>query len=271
MTPAQQALVDRWKGFLAKIDGRLDEIIAESQAGVDGLAAQFPDDTTALTNAMTGLDARVRQLREKIEETWDGQVEGKFDEQDAEGFLDLGLDMKADAELAIEEKWALWKTRAVADYHRKMEPLARAAMEKPVYCSQCGAELDLPTRRKTVSHTCPHCHAVNQVIPEAVVQLYFGAGAVAVAEAEAAPRRFEIERYREEVDRWRRAREWAPETIESMEKWERMELAYWRIYAQARAAHEEGEVDEEFVESRMKFFRKSSLETDQRWNKVHGS
>lgn len=270
MNSEQQALVDRWSGFLAKIDERLGAIITEAQAGVDALAAQYQDDTTILSNAITGLDHRVSQLKDKIEEAWDGQVEEKFDDMDVDGFLDVGLDMRSDFEMAFDEKWALWKVGALAGYYRRMEPLVKAALEKPIYCTQCGGDLELPSRKKIVSVNCAHCGAVNQVIPEPVVSLYYGAGAHAMADEKAEPIRHQIERFRAEVDRWRRAREWAAEPIESMEKWEQMELSYWTTFAQTKAQFLGEPLDQELLDSRMTAFRKSSLENDQRWRRAKG-
>lgn len=272
MNAEQQALMQRWQAFLAKIDGRLDELIAEATQGVEALAAQYPTDTMPLGNAMSGLDNRIQQLRDKIDETWDSKVDEQFtDADDGDGFLDKGLDAKRDFEIAFDEKWTLWKCRAVADYHRKMLPLVQEALAKPVFCTNCGAPLGAGNAVQTVAITCKSCDAVVQVTPEAVVQIYYGGGAGhAFGEERSAPIRFQIERFREEVDRWRRAREWAPEPIESMDKWEQLELSYWQTYAQAKAELLGQPVDQELVDSRMRDFRKWNLENDQRWRKAKG-
>jgi len=267
MKAEQQALMERWRGFLNKIDGRLDELIAEAQQGVDMLAARSGADLAPLTNALSGLDYRIRQLRDKVSETWDSQGEPKFS---AARMLDAGLDAKRDYELAFDEKWALWKARAVAGYYRSLRPDAEAALKKPVYCTNCGAQLTLPDPTQISSVPCSHCSSVNQVIPEAVVQTYYGGAPRAIGEERAEPIRHEIERYRAEVDRWRRARNWAHESIQSMERWEQLELSYWRTLAQAQAELLGQPVDEELVESRMEAFRRYSLETDQVWVRAKG-
>lgn len=270
MNAEQQALVERWRGFLSKIDERLAGIVSECEAGVAGLTAQSPDDAMPISQAMTGLDHRIRQLDDKIEETWDGQVEDKFSDGGDGDFLDVGLDMKRDAELALEAKWTLWKAKALGDFYRQMWPRAQAAMAEPLPCTQCGTPLSVPTPHQSHTVPCPSCAAVNQIIPKGCIQQYFGGGSHAFAEELALPIRFEIERYREEVDRWRRARDWAPETIESMDKWHEMEVRYWRTYSEAKAKMLHEPVDEEYVESRLAQFRKYNLENDQRWRKAKG-
>jgi len=270
MNSDQKALMQRWEGFLGKIDGRLGEIIAEVAQGIAALGQSHGADTMPLTNAMSGLDHRVRQLREKIGETWDGQVEGQFSSHDSGGFLDAGLDRKRDFEIAFDEKWELAKTKAVADYFRALWPRAQQALAAPVGCTRCGAQLALPVRHKSSTATCASCGTVNQCIPDAVIQAYFGQGVQAFAEEASAPIRYQIERFREEVDRWRRARDWAPETLETLERWQGMERSYWETQATTRAQMLQEPADRAFVETRMDQFRKYSLESEQVWVRAHG-
>ena len=268
MNANQQALVDRWKGFLGKIHDRLNEICAEAEVGIRAIAAQHPDDPLPIGNAITGLDHRVRQLDDKIQETWDQQVEEKFS-SDPE-IHDLGLDMKQDAERALAERWELAKASWMTQVAHEAFPRAIAAIEKPAPCSACGAPLTLPTRLETVAATCTHCGVVNQVGPPPSVYYYFGFCVQNLAEAAALPIRHAIERQRIAADRWRRARNWAAEPIESLEEWERMEHQYWRTLAEERARLRNEPVDEKFVESRMAYVYKYSLETNQQWVRAKG-
>lgn len=272
MNAQQQALLQRWEAFCAKIDARLDELIAEARQGVEALARQYPTDTAPLGNALGGLDNRIAQLRERIEQTWDDSVEEKFEQADeGDGFLDVGLDARRDFEIDFDEKWDAWKARAVADYHRQMWPHVQQALQQPVHCTQCGAPLANPGQARTVAINCTHCGAVVQIVPDPAVSTYFGGGAAhAFGEEAAVAIRYQIERFREQVDRWRRAREWAHEPLESMEKWEAMELSYWQAYAGAQAQLLGQPVDEQLIESRMRDFRKHHLENDQHWRRAKG-
>ncbi len=275
MNAEQTALMERWNGFLQKIDGRLAELIAETEAGVGGLIQQYPEDYAPIGNALAGLDHRVSELRKKIDETWEGQVEPKFKSMRGENdvFWDAGLDRRADAQLAFDHTWAACKVRVTTAFYRNLWPRAQAALQKPVPCSRCGGELTLPTRTSSVSVTCGYCKAVTQVIPDKLVTMCFGAfgGAGHVFGEEAAMSlRFAIDRFRVDVDRARRAAKWAAEPVESLDRWEAMERAYWLKYAEAAAAVVGRAPDMELVESRMGAFRKYSLETDQRWRKSKG-
>ena len=271
MTPDQQALVSRFDGFLAKIEERLREIMTEAEQGVLGLIAQHPTDAMPLGNAMSGLDHRVRELKEKIQETWDQQIEPKYSALDSGGrFLDVGLDQKQDAETRFDEQWATFKARANSQFYRNLFGLATEAAKKPVPCTQCGAPLALSDRANSVSMHCGHCGAVNQVLRDPAISQYKLGSAHAFADEEALPLRFEIERFRIAVDRQRRATSWANESFESLERWHAMEHAYWMRYAEARARYSGEPVDHELVESRMTSFRKYTLETNQVWRAGKG-
>jgi predicted RNA-binding Zn-ribbon protein involved in translation (DUF1610 family) len=270
MNQAQAALLERWDGFLKKIDERLREIMEEAAAGLKAIVEQHPTDVLPLTNACSGLDHRVRELRNRIQQTWEQQVEPKFSEVGGEGFLDQGLDRKADFEQAFDEQWARFKAGAVAHFYRNLWPLAQAAMQKPVGCSRCGGALPLPVRHESVSLHCPYCGVVNQVIAESAVAQYFGGGGHAFAEEATLPLRFEIERYRMQVDRQRRAAGWPEESVQSLQRWHDLELAYWTRYAEIRGQLTGAGIDREYIESRMEQFRKWSLESHQGWRRAQG-
>lgn len=99
---------------------------------------------------------------------------------------------------------------------------------------------------------------------------WWGAGVEALAELAALPLRFEIDRFRVEADRWRRARKWAAEPVESLEKWRRLELGYWRTKADARARLTGEAPDEALVASRMEMFDRYNLQTNQTWVAARG-
>ncbi len=267
MNAEQQALVERWKGFLAKIFERLDEICAEAGPGLAAIGEMHPEDSLPIGNAVTGLDHRVRQLKDRIGETWDSQVEPKFEAAD---LLDTGLDLKADAEAQLEEKWSLAKAGWLSDLAHAARPRAEAALAQPVVCQGCGGPLSPPTRLTTVAVNCGHCGVVNQVAPPMAVTHYFGWGVANLADAAALPHRHTVERQRVKADRWRRARDWAPEPIESLEEWESLERACWTAEATERARLRNEPVDEKFIESRMGSFYKYSLETNQLWVRAKG-
>lgn len=266
MNADQQALSARFEGFIEKIKGRLGDIMTEAAQGVAGLRSQNPTDFLPITNAISGLDARVRVLQEKLDETWENQIEDKYDDA---GILDHGITQLTAARMWLESTWATWKAKQAADFYRALEPLAREEMARPINCSQCAGPLQRTSPMESESITCPGCGAVNQVSPGPAALAYGGA-AQALAAEKALPIRLEIERYRQECDDWRRVRNWAAEPIEHYEKWEEMERSFWTTYAQTMAEVNGKPLDQDLIDARMKQFIKFSLESEQVWVKAKG-
>jgi hypothetical protein len=271
MNAEQTALVQRFNGFLQKIDDRLTELMNEAEAGLGALFAEHPDDPLVVGNAFSGLDYQIQQLREKVNATWEGQIEPAFSSLDSGGFLDVGIDRKEEFLIALDERWQTFKGQAAVAFYQGMQGLAEEAAAKEFRCSTCAATIDPPVRYESVSMTCPYCKAVVQIIPSMVVCQYYGTGAAhAVADAAALPLRFAIERYRAEVNRDRRGRSWGAETIQQLEKWEQMELAFWTKYVEVRGQHLRQPPDRELLDSRMKAFRQYNLENNQVWRRAKG-
>lgn len=265
---AQDDLWNRWEGFLAKIGERQRDIFVEAEEGIREIIESFPEDPAPIGNAIQGLRFRIDELRTKVNDTWDKQVSPKFEEQGG-AFRDRGLDRRVDFLQTLDEAWGLFAARMMAEFYRNLQPRAVAGGNKPVNCGTCGASMQLPTRKDTVSHKCSHCGALNQVMAERAVALYQGAGH-ANADLESLPLRHAIERFRIQVDRQRRAANWAPEPVESLDKWLAMERAYWEKFAAVKAQTLGGAPDSELVESRVGFFVEHTLKTDQRWRKAKG-
>ena len=264
MSPEQQQLFARWQAFLEKLAARLDETLAEAAAGLAQLVAAYPTDTLPLGNALSGIGHRVDELRDKIEKTWDQDVEDKFRDLDDDRFWDRGLDTKADAIRDLDEKWEALRVRVYGDLYRQAWHIAQKEMAQPAGCTHCGAELEKPLREPR-SVACPYCRAVNQLFPGPATAMYFGGGPHAFAEEQALPLRFAVARNRIQADRWRRDRHWAQEPVESLRQWHDDELAYWTRYADVHAQVLGGPRDAELIESRMSQFRRWNLENQQQW------
>ncbi len=270
MNAEQAALVERFNGFLQKIDDRLTELMGEAENGLGALFAEHPDDPLVVGNALTGLDYQIEQLRSKVQETWDGQIEAAFSNFDDGAFLDVGLDRKEDFLLAFSERWDTFKTGAMVAFYEAMRPRAEAGLRREYRCSACSAGIELPQQTEPASIYCPFCRAVNQVIPETVVVQYFGSGfgggvGHAAGEAAALPHRYAVERHKIAINRYRRARDWCPETLAQLEELEKLELAYWTTYVNTSAAATGRASDQALVKSRMDAFRKYELENNQVW------
>jgi phage FluMu protein Com len=263
---ANHPVMQRFEGFLGKIYARQQEIMTEAEEGLRGLLDQGPTDIGPYSNALSGLEHRYRQLRDRLESTWDEQIESTFEEAD---MLDAGLDRKADAVLDLDARWAKWQATQAANFYRNLAPIAQAQMAPQVFCTQCGSPLQNPDPLQLVNIACPGCSAINQVAPTEAVALFNGAGH-AYAEEKCVEIRAQIERFRHEVDLWRRDRDWCSEPLDSLEKWEQWERHYWTTYAQIVAESSGKPVDQALIDARMIQFMKYTLEMDQTWVRAKG-
>ncbi len=263
------ALMQRLETFLGKLAEKQAETFREAEAGFAGLREEFPEDPMPMGNALQGIRAQMFQLGQRVDEVWEQQIEKLFSAQ-APAALDRAIDRKEDAKRELDGRWRTFEAKVQADFYRALHPRAVAALAQPVPCARCSAVLSPSGVRRTTAITCPACGAVAQVAPLGPVGQYFGGAGHAFAEEAAMPQRLAIEARRVAVDRQRRAASWAPESMASLEEWERLEQGYWDTYGRVRASVTGDPVDAEFVKSRMDAFRKFSLETDQRWRKHRG-
>jgi hypothetical protein len=263
---ANHPVMQRFEAFLGKIYARQQEIMTESEAGLRGLIEQSPTDVGPYSNALQGLDHRYRQLREKLDSAWDDQIQELFEDAD---IFDAGLDRKAEAELDLDARWGQWEATQSANFYRNLAPMAEAEMAREVFCTQCGTPMQNPDPLKMVNIQCSACSAINQVAPTEAVSLFAGAGH-AYAMEKCSAIRAQIERFRHEVDLWRRARDWCAEPLESLEKWEQWERHYWTTYAQVEAETSGRPVDQALIDARMKQFIQFSLESNQTWVRAKG-
>jgi len=271
LSAEQETLWGRFAGFLAKIDERQKEIYAEAADGVREIIDAYPEDPMPLGNALQGLRFRLAELRTKVEDTWSKQIEDKFRAADTGGFWDRGLDHKTDFLQSLEEAWNVFEVKMNGEFYRKLKPRAEALMQKEVPCVGCGGSLPMPVRHVSVSVKCPFCNAVNQVLPEGAIAMFYVGGPLALAQEAALSLRHAVERFRIQAYRARRSPNgWRNEPIESFDRWEAMERAYWQTYIDTAAAASGLPADQALLDSRMQSFRDQELMRDQRWRKAKG-
>jgi len=261
-------LWQRWGDFLARIAERQREILVEAEAGVRAIIDRFPDDPLPLGNAIEGLRHRTHELETKVNDAWSQQVESKFAEI-GEAFADRGRDRKDDFLLDLAERWELFAAQMTCTFYRNVRNRAEAGGRRTVMCGHCGATLDLTTREHAVSHACEACGSINQVMADRAVAQRRGIGH-ATAELECIPLRYAIHRFRKQVHRQRRATGWAPEPVESMDRWLEMERAYWEKLVSVAAGVLGEPPDTALVKSRVDQFIELELDTDQRWRRAKG-
>ena len=259
--------LERWRGFLAKIAQRMEEVLTEADQGFTDLLPSSPTDTGTVGNAMQGIRFRVQALTSKISDTWSDQVS----DQMSGGNMDTAIAMMEDAQDALDARWERWRCHWEAQQYRNMWPLVQEAMNKPISCNKCGGPLQKATPHAMETIHCGSCRAVNNVFPEALVGQYFGGAAHAFAEQAAIEKRIAISAQRRQADRWRKGRSWADEPIESLRQYEAMERDYWATYfgTKAQIVPSPPEEQAKDVESRMRHFYES-MQHQNAWRKAAG-
>ncbi len=232
----------RWSALLAKIRARVDDICAETEAGATALIASNPRDPLALKTAMQALNARVDEIERKIERTWNGE---RLDSVEGPGGVRVhapqsAYDERHATEQYVQETWTRCKMRSFARFLRAMWPLVDAEMRKEVPCAQCGASLRPARRDRVESLACPHCHALNQVLPDVLVMTWFNEAPAGFALERHLEQRLAVLRAAREVERWReaeyrRTRERPVERPESRQRREQLARAYHEAFVSAKA------------------------------------
>ena len=145
-------VVERWRGFVQKVTGRLTEILNESNAGFDGLLQDPALDPITFVNAMNAIEIRYKDLRTKLATTYSESVV----------LPTLGGGREAhqllkDGEAWMEDTWERfrtgWNGRHVRVLYQRVGPL----MNKPAQCSRCGSQLTRTIFHQAESVTCGNC------------------------------------------------------------------------------------------------------------------
>lgn len=182
-------LLERWKSFLGKVEGRLGEVEAESEAGIEELLDINPADPgpisagfSAVQARFSGLQQKVELAREKLESEW----------EEAVGDLDL----EGPALQAVNHEWDLLRkqedafvqhltlrrekllTRKQADWARKLFGLAQGECARERACPQCGAAYRPEIQHAFSNMKCPFCGALNEVDPGSATGMYYQGGGV---------------------------------------------------------------------------------------------
>jgi len=219
-----KALIERWDTFLGKLSARVDEVLAEADAGFDQLIAINVTDPAPLSGAVSAFEARMHGLERKIEDAWD-----KLDEQLRSGSaLRVRDELRAKAD-ALHHRVELARTemsvRKRAKAARALAELAREEMQRPVSCSHCGGPLTPEVRHVASNVNCPACDAVNAIQPGTAAGSYYQGGALHALAEEAALPQWQL--MKQEEQRYNDLRRPGGEDLERLRQ---ATESYWRRY-----------------------------------------
>jgi hypothetical protein len=230
--------MERWRGFVQKVTGRLTEVLTESNAGFEGLLADPNLDPLTFGNAMNAITLRYKELRTKLVTTYSEQmvIATLLQGGEAKVLLDQ-------ADTWMEDTWERfrtgWNGRLVRTLWSRVQPL----MHRQVSCSRCGAQLPRTIFHQAESITCKSCQSVNSVSPDMLVYTYFAMAPDMIADEQTIGLKIAAER----------AQQSGAGRSQVHALWQQ----YWDAYAKARATIAPMSADEvkSYSESRMKHLR----------------
>ncbi len=162
-----QAVINRWDAFLASIEKRHAELMAEALQGCEALHLQTGLDPSAMTTAWSGVNARALGLETKISDTWSDKVDDALDDAGASSAVwdrELAKGEALGDRLELERERV--RVRIFADAARRLMERASHEQQTEHHCTQCGALLAVPEgTSRAINLTCPHCQAVNTYEP----------------------------------------------------------------------------------------------------------
>ncbi|MCA9694334.1 MAG: hypothetical protein KC636_32410 [Myxococcales bacterium] len=190
-------LATRWRGFVQKVERRVEAVRDEASAGLDALIALHADDAGPMGAAFSAVQSRFHGIRQKVDEAWTKIDEELWRLLDVDGLSPAAVDALIAlrdglaAELArvtdaIEDAYERLNTAKTADWARQLKALADVQAAGPFQCSQCGGPLTVTVTWAASNVTCPHCKAVNGVHPGTASSLFYGGAGVHALAHEAA-------------------------------------------------------------------------------------
>ncbi|MCC7158947.1 MAG: hypothetical protein IT281_05365 [Ignavibacteria bacterium] len=165
-----KAMVERWNGFLKKIEGRYYEVLQQTEAPLDGVIANIQYDNVIIHNIANGLkNQTVTQLSEKTD-----QAATKFESEMRKAGASSGLTSSERGKTHVLKNWM-----EIEYLKFEVNLFARAANKilenvkhhidetKMHRCTQCGAELPINVYSfMAVNIKCESCGSVNTYQPD---------------------------------------------------------------------------------------------------------
>lgn len=277
MNPQQQHIVAQWNQHLQQAGGQLQGLLHQANQGCDGLIAQNPTDPQPVGNALTAVEHQFKDLKSKADDAFShfydqvcnagpGEPSHSHMKRALRGFLRWA-----------DEQWMRFDAHVHVNQYRAMWPHVQQAMQKPTPCNRCGGPLQRTTPHKSESINCPACRQVNQVMPEAVVAMYFGGMPHYFAEQGLIDKRIAITKFKDDWDDYRDAefaadRERPDMPLDRLKQLEAMEKDYWQTYAEAKVRNEGGTPDDvkKLVDARMKQCFYDEMNMNDVWRAAHG-
>ncbi|MDP5229633.1 MAG: hypothetical protein NWQ38_04515 [Cellulophaga sp.] len=160
----KQELIQRWDGFLAKIEARFNESLVHAEEACVGQLEETDYDYYTVIRAWQGMKSQLYTLIQKIDETWHQKVEpemrelGDFwtDESYKSSKLSDKLSLRLDK----------FQRSLEGNLSQRFYDHVMSKAPKHTNCSQCNAEIALKTAVFRAQYViCSFCNTVNTFEP----------------------------------------------------------------------------------------------------------
>jgi hypothetical protein len=170
VSPEVQATVDRWNGFLKKIEGRYYEVLEQTEAPLDGVIANIQFDNVIIHNIANGLkNQTVTQLSEKAD-----QAGSKFESEMRRLGAPSSLTSNERSKTHVLKNWmeieylkfevGLFARAAKQILENVKKHIDETKMHR---CTQCAAELPINVYSfMAINMKCDSCGSVNTYQPD---------------------------------------------------------------------------------------------------------
>lgn len=159
--------LQRWDTFLSKIKDRAYEQTNALRGEALTMVQNSNGDPVPVSKAIHAIQLQIQQLINKIDNTWQEQVEqalisekhssSKIEQQRVKGVM-----------VQIELNKEIWRVELDVNYQvaEYIFSLAEANKRTSINCSQCSASLSVPEHTYVMEHiTCNFCQTVNTYEP----------------------------------------------------------------------------------------------------------
>jgi len=232
MPPVLAPFHQRLVAFIEKVRARLREIDAEAQSAYREVIAVDVLDGAGVTGVSNVLNTRLIALGKKVDDAWSKISEEMdaidHDDEKPAAMFEAWMNSQLGAlRREVDRARETIVVRGEADAARKLQELAMAEANAPLFCGHCGNKLQRTTFAATTDIQCSKCQAVTTATAGTAGTMFAkGSGAIALAFEAALPMWYAKQ---DAEHLWHALRH---KTLDDLARWEWANRQYWQAFAE---------------------------------------
>jgi hypothetical protein len=255
-------LIRRWDARRVETRAKVEALLVEAEAASEPLIEAVRTDLTPLTLPWNVVEARIRDAREEISESWN-EISDAMSE--CEGFTHEMMFREGNkrdlASLEIELLYERVYGGVMARAAERMRKYALGVDAAKHTCSNCGAALDRVTPvSQSLNVECDHCKAINTVHPGDALRMFAASGAMHLAAQAARPAGEAMKRIEKQINQYREAKAVPLALLIDLESTSRL---YWTTRLSEEARYNPD--DARFVAAKIERYAADTLRTLRRY------